>query len=117
MPRVPPVTTATLAMLSSLRVSDPPSVALEAHRDAHPAPDAQGRQSLVDIAPLHLVQERDQHPCPGGTDRMTKGDGAAVHIHLFDIPAEILIDGACLGGEGLVGLDQVEIVGRPAGLL
>src|SRR5271165_4800853 len=45
---------------------------------------------------------------------MTEGDRAAVYIHVFDIPAKILVDRACLGSEGFICLYQVEIVGRPA---
>ena len=48
---------------------------------------------------------------------MAEGDRAAVDVDLVDIPAELLVDRAGLGGEGLVGFDQVEIVDRPAGLL
>ena len=33
------------------------------------------------------------------------------------IPAHVLVDGAGLRGEGLVGLDQIEVADRPAGLL
>src|SRR5271168_4491538 len=116
MPRVPPVTTATLAMRSS-RYFTFSLIAFDAHRDPHSAADAQGRQTLLEVAPLHLVQQRHQHPPPGRADRMTERDGAAVHVDLLDIPAEILVDRASLGGEGLVGLDQVEIAGRPARLL
>ena len=54
---------------------------------------------------------------PGRADRMAERDGAAVDVDLRGIPAEVLVDRAGLGGEGLVGLDQVEVVGRPAGLL
>ena len=38
-------------------------------------------------------------------------------LTLSGVPAEILVDRAGLRGEGLVGLDQVEVVDRPAGLL
>src|SRR5271155_1335531 len=46
---------------------------------------------------------------------MTESYGAPVYIHVLDVPAKILVDGASLRGESLVGLDQLEIVGRPAG--
>ena len=48
---------------------------------------------------------------------MAEGDGAAVDVDLAGVPAEVLVDGAGLRREGLVGLDQVEVVGLPAGLL
>ena len=48
---------------------------------------------------------------------MADGDGAAVDVDLVGVPADALVDGAGLGGEGLVGFDEVEIVDVPAGLL
>ncbi len=66
---------------------------------------------------LHFVQQRDQHTRAGRTDRMTDGDGAAIDVDLRRIPAEILVDRAGLRGESLIGLDQVEVVDLPAGLL
>src|SRR6266480_2192003 len=47
---------------------------------------------------------------------MADGDGAAVDIDLVGIPAEPLVDGTGLRREGLVGLDQVEVLDGPAGL-
>src|SRR5262245_38734933 len=48
---------------------------------------------------------------------MPDGDGAAVDVDLVGVPAEVLVDGAGLRRERLVGLDQVEIADAPAGLL
>ena len=93
------------------------SVALDAHGDAHAAADAQRGEALLGVAALHLVQQRVEHARAGGADRMADGDGAAVDVDLVGVPAEALVDGAGLGGEGLVGLDQVEILDRPAGFL
>src|SRR5215510_8147251 len=81
---------------------------LDAERDAHAAADAERGQALVRIALLHLVQQRDEHTGARGADRVAEGDGAAVDVDLAGVPAEVLVDGAGLGGEGLVGLDQVE---------
>ena len=47
---------------------------------------------------------------------MAERDRAAVDVHLVHVEAEILGDGAGLGGEGLVRFDQVDIVDAPAGL-
>src|SRR4051794_16939317 len=95
MPRVPPVTNATRAIISSryhrygrrlpaifLVITNAaerrelPVSALEAHRDAHAAADAQRGQALLRIALLHFVQEGDQHARTRRTDRMSDGDGA-----------------------------------------
>src|SRR5256885_5270167 len=46
-----------------------------------------------------------------------QGDRAAVDVDLAHVPAEVLVDGAGLRREGLVGLDEVEVAGPPAGLL
>ena len=40
-------------------------------------------------------------------------DRAAVDVDLAGVPAEVLVDRAGLRGEGLVGLDQVEVA-RPS---
>ena len=48
---------------------------------------------------------------------MADGDSAAIDVHFGGIPAQLLVDGTGLGGERLIGLDQVEILGLPARLL
>src|SRR5438477_2030280 len=48
---------------------------------------------------------------------MTERDRAAVDIDFAAIPGEVLVDGAGLGRKGLIGLDEVEILDLPAGLL
>src|SRR5690349_13248932 len=110
MPRVPPVTTATRAILSSLgrtglacadrshdwyfltktaerestrsAVESTGASALDAHGNAHAAADAQGREALLGIALLHLVQQGHEHARAGCTDRVTDRDGAAVDVDL-----------------------------------
>ena len=46
---------------------------------------------------------------------MAERDRAAIDVDLFDIPTEVLVDGAGLGRERLIGLDQVEVLELPAG--
>src|SRR3974377_2355548 len=99
MPRVPPVTKATLPMcLPPFRRSSgslrpqiewaPPAnrrcssnhlalVALHAHGDAHAATDAERGKTLLGVALLHLMQQRDEDTCAGGADGMGGGGGAA----------------------------------------
>src|SRR4029079_7169807 len=93
------------------------SIPLDAHGDAHAAADAQRGEALFGIALLHLVQQRHQHASAGCADRMADGAGAALDGDLARIPAEILVHGKRLRGEGFVGLDQIEIADLPAGLL
>src|SRR3984957_5993457 len=142
MPRVPPVTNATRAMIPSqfllFRTTEDGrqttdyrrpsavirrlssvvrSLSFHAHRDAHAAADAQRGEALLGIALAHLVEQRHQHAGARGADRMTDGDGAAVDVDLAGIPAKVLVDGAGLRRECLVGFDEVEVADIPAGLL
>src|SRR4051812_44417798 len=73
-----------------------PSSALDAHRDAHAAADAQGREPLLRVAALHLVKQRDQDAGTRGADRVADRDGAAVDVHDLRVPAHVLVDGAGL---------------------
>src|SRR5690348_1869351 len=130
MPRVPPVTTATRAIfLPRSLLREPPrrrlpvienawrrrgSAALDAHRDAHAAADAERGEPLLHVPLLHLVEERHQDARSGGADRVPQRDRAAVDVDLRDVPAEVLVDRAGLRGERLVRLDELEIVGLPA---
>src|SRR5215217_5806603 len=90
--------------------------ALEAHRDAHAAADAEGCETLLGVAAPHLVQERDEHARAGRADRVADRDGAAVHVHDRRVPAHVLVDRKRLRGERLVGLDELEILNLPASL-
>src|SRR5512135_909405 len=101
MPRVPPVTTATLLISklpksfflsgAKLRGFAPKAgSALDGQRNAHPAADAQRRQALLGLAARHLVQQRDEHARARGADGVADGDRAAVDVDDVGIPAEIL---------------------------
>src|SRR5215475_6134458 len=92
-------------------------VTRDTHRDAHAAADAERGEALLGVALLHFVQQRHQHAGAGGADRVTDRDRAAIDVDLGGIPAEVLVDGAGLRREGLVGLDQIEVADVPAGLL
>src|SRR5262245_26852815 len=112
MPRVPPVTIASRAIRPSLW-----SAAFDAHGNSHAAADAQRRQALARLPLLHLVEQRHQHPPARGADRMAERDRATIDVHHIGVPAEFAVDGAGLGGKGLVGLDEIEILRLPAGPL
>src|SRR6478752_999112 len=104
-PRVPPVTRATLPISRSslwalLRrfaffkskigpAADEPArglctpykrdlITLHAHGDAHATTDAERGKPLLGVALLHLMQERDQDARAGRANRMADGDGAAI---------------------------------------
>src|SRR5882672_7706658 len=91
------------------------SVARNAHGDAHAAADAQRGEALLGVALLHLVEQGRQHARARGADRMAERDRAAIDVELRWIEAEFLADGQRLRGEGFVGLDEVEVLDRPAG--
>src|SRR5260370_35862936 len=79
------------------------SVALDAHRDAHAAADAERGETLLGVALLHLVEQRGEHARARGADRMAERDGAAIDVELVRIEAELLADRDGLAAEGLVG--------------
>ncbi len=60
------------------------------------------------------MQERDQYAAARRADGMSQRNRAAVDVDLLGIPAKFLADRQRLGGKGLVGFDQVQLVQRPA---
>ena len=105
------------ALIARLPAQGQSGLAFQRHGDAHAAADAQRREALLGVPLLHLMQQGDQDARARGADRVADGDRAAVDVHLGGVPAEVLVDRQRLGGEGFVGLDQVEVVGLPAGAL
>src|SRR5215212_6600488 len=91
-------------------------VPCNAHGDTHATTDAERRKALFGVAFLHLVKERHQYARAGGADGMPDRDRATIDVDLGSIPAEVLVDGAGLRRERLIGLDQIEIADVPAGL-
>src|SRR5215217_8517247 len=93
-PRVPPVTKATLVVIALF-----PAVVLvscylkldgfQAHGHAHAAADAEGRGPFLGARALHLVQQGGQDPCAGGADRVADGDRAAIDVGLLGIEAQL----------------------------
>ena len=145
MPRVPPVTTATLDIIPSypdrfmlyspapesrcrsrtasgrprlVPVGTGPAAGLALNRqgDAHAAADAQRGETFLRAALLHLEQKRRQNARAGCTDWMADGDGAAIDVHDRRIPTHVLVDGDRLRREGFVGLDKIKILDLPSGL-
>src|SRR5579885_872160 len=90
---------------------------MHAHGDAHAAADAERGEALLGVALLHLIEQRGENARARGADRMTEGDGAAIDVELGRIEAELLADRDRLCSEGLIGLDEIKILHRPAGLL
>src|SRR5580692_7934145 len=102
MPRVPPVTTATLAMVSSHRCRARVDrtrgkfspgrassratgvyqmralIARDAHRNPHATADAQRGEAFLGVALLHLVKQGRQDARARRADRMANRDRAAI---------------------------------------
>src|ERR1700744_997126 len=98
-------------------VKDGTRLAFHRECDAHTAADAECRETFMCAATLHLMQKSDKNARARCADRVADGDRAAVDIDDAGIPAEILIDSKRLRREGFIGLDEIEILDLPAGLL
>src|SRR5437588_9992774 len=94
-----------------------PLIARDAHRNSHAAADAQRREALLGVTLLHFVEQGHQNARARCADRMTERDRAAIDVDPVGVPAEVAVDRAGLRRERLVGLDEVEILGRPPGFL
>ncbi len=49
------------SLLAGVQGAEPPGLALQAHRHAHAAADAQGGQAFFRVAFLHFVQQGHEH--------------------------------------------------------
>src|SRR6185437_11995966 len=94
-----------MVVLSAL-ISD----ALHDRGDAHAAADAQRGQAVALLLALELIDERAQDHAAGGAEGVAHGDGAAVDVDLVHVPAHVLDVAQDNGGEGLVDLDQIDVV-------
>src|SRR5215471_15083479 len=91
--------------------SDP----LEDRRDALPATDAHGGERVPAAGPAQLIQRLDGEDRPGRADRVAEGHPAAVGVGPLGRQAQLTDDGERLGGEGLVHLEEVDLVELEAG--
>src|SRR5215208_92783 len=77
---------------------------------AQPAPAAHRHEAGLLVGALELVQQRGHQAGAGGAQRMPEGDGTAVDVHAVHVRVELTAPGGDHGGEGLVDLDQVDVV-------
>src|SRR5262249_10613052 len=91
------------------------SLSFDGEGNPHSAPYAKRGEAAPRVALLHFVEKGDQHARAGGADRMTERDGAAVHVHLLRVPTHLAVDRDRLRGEGLVDLEEIEVLRLPAG--
>src|SRR4030095_1494533 len=90
---------------------------LEQPGGAHAAADAHRDDAPALALPLQLEQQRAGHPGTGHAVRMSDGDRAAVRVQLIHRDAEPVAAVHDLRGEGLVQLDDVDVVDGEAGAL
>src|SRR6185312_6275091 len=74
------------------------------------AADAHGYHAPARLAALELVDHGGQQLGAGAAERMAQGDGPAVDVDLVGIEVGLGDDRQRLGGEGLVELDQGDVV-------
>src|SRR5215218_4154860 len=90
---------------------------LEDHRVALTAAGADRRDAEAAATPPQLVDQRAEDACARGTDRVAQRDRAAVDVHLGLVDAEHPHRVDRDRGEGLVDLEDVDVVDRQSGLL
>src|ERR1700754_69615 len=105
--------------LSHLMVVDSEAMGLDSlhdGRDALAAADAERREAVLAAGAVQLVDERaEDHPA-GRAERVAHGDRAAVDVDLLHVEAHVSHEAQHDRGEGLVDLDQVEVLDADAGL-
>src|SRR5262245_19057028 len=80
----------------------------------HAAALAHGLQAVPAASALQLVEQRGQQLGARAAERVAEGDGAAVDVGLGQVGARLELPGQHDRGEGLVDLEQVDVVDRQA---
>ncbi len=78
---------------------------------------AHGLQPVAATGALQFAEERRHQARPGGADRMAQGDRAAVDVDPLVGGPGLLHPGQHHGREGLVALEQVDVLDRQAAAL
>ena len=111
-----PSTLASSAMPSPREATSSAALdGLEHRRQALADPDAHRRDPVAAAAAAELVQERGGEAGAGAAERVAEGDRAAVDVEALLVDSELADAGEHLRGEGLVQLDQVDLVELEAG--
>jgi hypothetical protein len=84
-----------------------------------PLPDADAHRGEPEptTGPAELVHEHRDEPAAAHPERMAERDRATVHVDLRRVETQLVDADERLRGEGLVELDEVEVVDRDAGSL
>ena len=88
---------------------------LDDRRQALADPDAERRQPVAAAPPAQLVGERAEQPGARAAERVADRDGAAVDVQLVVVDAQLAHGCEHLRGEGLVELDQVDVLDPKSG--
>src|SRR5271165_1418718 len=83
---------------------------LDDHRNALPAADARSREPIFPLAAAQLVHQRNNQPRSGRAQRMPERNRAAIHVDFVAIKPQFFFNRKILRGEGLVHLDQINVV-------
>src|SRR5258707_6101125 len=83
---------------------------LDDGRDTHAAADAQRDQRATRVAALELVDHGSGDHGAGGAQRVAHRDGTTVDVELLVGDVQILLELQHHRGEGLVQLEQVDVV-------
>src|ERR1044072_5366239 len=86
------------------------SDAFEDRRQALADADAHRRDPVLAAAAAQLTDQGGGEASAGAAERVAEGDRAAVDVELLFVDAELAGAGEHLRGEGLVELDQVDLL-------
>jgi hypothetical protein len=86
-------------------------------RHAHTSTDAHARDTDLLSSPPQLVEQGADLAGAGAAERVAEGDGAALGVDLALVQAKLVGAPHALRGEGLVDLEDVDIILVDAGLL
>src|SRR5674476_1119262 len=104
MPRLAPVTTATLSSNLLVMTTSPGSWPCPGRRRRTWSPDRTARRETAG------VDQGARDPGAGHAEGVTDRDGSAVDVELVEVDAQVVRGGNHLCGERLVDLDQVDVV-------
>src|SRR5262245_52298468 len=93
------------------------SCPLEDGRGTHAASDAHAHEAVPAAPALHLVEERRRQLRAGAAERVAERNRAAVHVEAVGIDGQLAEARDHLRREGLVELDEIDLVEREPGEL
>ena len=88
--------------------------ALDDRAGAEPATAAHRHEAVAPAGALELVERLGEEDRTRAAERVAQGDGAAVRVHLLHVGVDLLRPREHDGGERLVDLERVDVVGGQA---